>query len=204
MNKLVLIALTSIFATSLTMAEKTPKEAYNASCLECHGADGAGGKQSGEGPNLTALKDKYATEQFVAIRTGKRKGEGTKKMNEFLKTTAKLTEAELASALKYALELPEAAPRHVKAGDAAAGKGSYALCGTCHGPKGEGYINPAVPAPRLTGQPNWYIVDQVKNFKAGHRGNDTPGGMQMKAMSMTLPTEDAMKNVAAYISTLKK
>jgi hypothetical protein len=43
----------------------------------------------------------------------------------------------------------------------------------------------------------------LKSFKAGHRGNDTPGGMQMKAMSMTLATEEDMKNVAAYIRSFE-
>ena len=80
----------------------------------------------------------------------------------------------------------------------------YALCGSCHGPQGKGYINPAIPAPRLTGQPDWYIVDSLKNFKIGHRGTEDPPAMQMKAMSMTLPTEKDYADVAAFIKSLAK
>ena len=204
LKKSITLACSVMLIGAFAQAEKSGKEAYAASCMSCHGENGAGGKESGTGPNLTILKDDYATKQFKLIRDGKRVGEGSKKMNEFLDKEAKLSAAELEAALKYALELPEAAPNHAKIGNAAAGTASYALCGTCHGQKGEGYVNPAVPAPRLAGQADWYIVDSLKAFKAKHRGSGDPLGMQMQAMSMTVPTDEAAANVAAYIATLKK
>ena len=88
-------------------------------------------------------------------------------------------------------------------GDVTEGKASYMVCVSCHGPNGEG--NKALNAPKLSGIQDWYIVRQLQHFKKGIRGANPKDtyGMQMRPMSMTLPDEKAMKNVAAYISTFK-
>ena len=88
-------------------------------------------------------------------------------------------------------------------GDANAGKVAYMLCQACHGPTGGG--NKALNSPKLAGQQDWYLVRQIKNFKAGIRGVK-PGdayGAQMRPMAMTLANDKAINNVAAYIATLK-
>jgi cytochrome c oxidase subunit 2 len=88
-------------------------------------------------------------------------------------------------------------------GDTSAGKASYMICQTCHGPKGGG--NRALNSPDLTGLQDWYIVRQLKNFKAGIRGTKSGDlfGMQMRPMALTLTTDAAINNVTAYIATLK-
>ncbi len=81
------------------------------------------------------------------------------------------------------------------------GKDFYEICSGCHGLSGEG--NPALQAPRLAGQYDWYIVKQLMNFKAGLRGSaegDNAGAM-MLPMASTLPDEQAVHDVAAYITT---
>lgn len=88
------------------------------------------------------------------------------------------------------------------AGDPVAGKGSYAICATCHSPDGAG--NVALNAPRLAGQESWYIDRQLKLFRDGARGT-APGdtqGMQMRAMAMAVAQPDAVANLIAYIETL--
>ncbi len=88
------------------------------------------------------------------------------------------------------------------AGDATQGKAYYAICQTCHGENGEG--NLATNAPRLASQHAWYLVRQLKNFRAGIRGiqpKDT-FGQQMAAMANTLPNDQAVADVVAYIGTL--
>lgn len=88
------------------------------------------------------------------------------------------------------------------AGDVAAGKQLYAACGACHGPQGEG--NPAVQAPKLAGQGDWYLKRQLKYFKQGARGahdKDT-FGKTMAPMAATLADDAAIDNVVAYIATL--
>ena len=46
------------------------------------------------------------------------------------------------------------------AGDAAAGKPLFAVCTACHGSQAEG--NPALNAPKLSGQADWYLRRQLK------------------------------------------
>lgn len=84
----------------------------------------------------------------------------------------------------------------------ARGKAFYRICAACHGEKGQG--NPANQAPRLAGQHLWYLESQLKNFRAGIRGVDDKdtNGQVMRPMSMTLPDDQAVADVVAYISTL--
>jgi len=90
------------------------------------------------------------------------------------------------------------------AGDAAKGQQYYAVCMACHGFNGEG--NPVTQSPPLAGQEDWYVISQLKKFKEGIRGADPKDltGMTMRPMSMTLPDEKAMEDVAAHILKLPK
>jgi cytochrome c oxidase subunit 2 len=90
----------------------------------------------------------------------------------------------------------------VTAGSAAAGRSSYAVCASCHGAQGEG--NVALNAPKLSGQNPWYIEQQLRQFKNGLRGahEGDAYGKQMAAMAATLTSDDAIRNVVAYIGTL--
>lgn len=90
------------------------------------------------------------------------------------------------------------------AGDAAKGKTLYATCGACHGPNAEGME--ALNAPKLAGQEEWYVIRQLQNFKGGIRGANPKDtyGMQMAPMAQTLPNDQAMADVAAYIKSLGK
>lgn len=89
------------------------------------------------------------------------------------------------------------------AGDPATGKGLFATCMACHGANGEG--NKALNAPKIAGMEDWYLERQLKNFKAGLRGTDPKDtyGIQMRPMSMLLVDDQAVADVAAYISSLK-
>lgn len=79
----------------------------------------------------------------------------------------------------------------------------YAVCVSCHGTNGAG--NKALNAPRIAGQQAWYVKRQLAAFKSGMRGTHSEDiyGMQMRPMSMTLPDDKAIENVATYISTFK-
>jgi cytochrome c oxidase subunit 2 len=88
------------------------------------------------------------------------------------------------------------------AGDPVAGQALYAVCAACHGAQGEG--NKAVNAPKLSGQEWTYLERQIHNFKNGFRGTaegDTLG-QQMVGMAATLPNDQAVRDVVAYIGTL--
>ena len=88
------------------------------------------------------------------------------------------------------------------AGDAAAGKPLYAVCAACHGQQAEG--NPALNAPKLSGQGDWYLRRQLKYFKQGMRGTHDKDafGKMMAPMAATLADDTAIDNVSAFIKTL--
>jgi cytochrome c oxidase subunit 2 len=87
-------------------------------------------------------------------------------------------------------------------GNVAAGQALFATCAACHGARAEGNI--ALNAPKLSGQPAWYLERELKLFKQGARGshpNDVYGKM-MAPMAATLADDTAIANVVAYIASL--
>ncbi len=87
-------------------------------------------------------------------------------------------------------------------GDPAAGQALYGVCSACHGAQAEG--NPALNAPKLSGQGDWYLKRELQLFKSGARGaheKDTFGKV-MAPMAATLADDAAIDNVVAYIRTL--
>lgn len=96
------------------------------------------------------------------------------------------------------------APLAAAEGDPAAGKSLFPVCTACHGPTGQG--NQAMNAPKLAGVQDWYFIKQMQLFQKGARGT-APGdmsGMQMASMAKgpQLSSEQALKDMAAYIDTL--
>jgi cytochrome c oxidase subunit II len=87
-------------------------------------------------------------------------------------------------------------------GDAAAGAPLYAVCAACHGAQAEG--NPALNAPKLSGQQDWYLKRQLQHFKSGARGAHEKDvfGKMMAPMAATLADDAAIDNVVAHIRTL--
>ena len=82
----------------------------------------------------------------------------------------------------------------------AAGQAQYAACAACHGQNGEG--NPMLNAPKIAGQQDWYIERQLNHFKQGARGGEgDTNGAQMTAFASMLTTDEAVRNIAAYIAT---
>jgi cytochrome c oxidase subunit 2 len=88
------------------------------------------------------------------------------------------------------------------AGNAAIGAAQYAVCAACHGPDGQGV--PAMNAPKIAGQSDWYLKRQILSYKNGLRGvhEDDTFGQQMIGMVATLADEAAVDNVVAHIATL--
>jgi cytochrome c553 len=88
-------------------------------------------------------------------------------------------------------------------GSAEAGKELYATCAVCHGADGAG-SETMKAAPRINHLGSPYLVAQLQKFKAGIRGGEGASKVatQMAAMAAPLADEQAMQDVAAYVSTL--
>ncbi|WDE98631.1 c-type cytochrome [Lentisphaera profundi] len=204
MNKfrqhLLIFTVSLFYAASLYAAPNKGKEIYTKSCVVCHTPNGAGLAGPAGAPNLTILKKVYAKEQMAAILSGKRKSVGSTTMKAVLASMA-LTPVELNAALDYALKLPEAPSHNFYEGNAIKGKKAYEKCIHCHGTDAMGYHNAGLPAPRLLGQSNYYIFEQLKHFKQNIRGTETAGALQMQALMKDM-SEDEYKDIAAYICSL--
>src|SRR6185295_6583338 len=90
--------------------------------------------------------------------------------------------------LVFAMSVPAFA-----AGNVAAGKAKAAMCAGCHGAEGNGGGDPSWP--KLAGQHENYIIQQLKAFKSGTRKDPI-----MSGMAAGLSNKD-IENVAAYFSS---
>ena len=75
------------------------------------------------------------------------------------------------------------------------------ICAACHGNNGEG--KEELFSPSIAGMPTWYIKDQLKQFRDGHRGvhpEDIPG-QQMRAISLSL-TDEQIDEVAMIVKEM--
>ena len=199
------LTLTIIFVFNAHAAGDAAKgKGAYAVCLACHGADGMGNKAL-NAPQIAGQSTWYLERQLKNFKTGIR-GANSKDTYGMQMRPMALTlpnDQAIADMAAYVASMPlKAVPATVK-GDVGAGKKSYMLCQSCHGPAGKG--NKALNSPRLAGQHDWYLVRQLKNFKEGIRGTKSGDvyGAQMRPMAMTLANEETIKNVAAYIATLK-
>ena len=85
--------------------------------------------------------------------------------------------------------------------DVAAGQAAFAVCTACHGARAEG--NQSLNAPKLAGQPGWYLARQLRNFKHGVRGGAPGDAIASQMMAMAVPLDErTIDNVVAYIATL--
>ena len=80
------------------------------------------------------------------------------------------------------------------AGNIAKGKAKAVTCIACHGLKG---ISNNPLWPNLAGQKEEYLIKQIKAFKSGIRKDPSMAPM------VTPLTEEDIKNLAAYYSSLK-
>ena len=180
------------------------KAAY-AVCAACHGANGMGNKAL-NAPQIAGQEPWYLERQLKNFKGGIRgadpKDTYGMQMRPMALTLANDQAVSDMAAFLSSMPVSKSSESTVK-GDTSAGKASYMICQTCHGPKGGG--NRALNSPNLTGLQDWYIVRQLKNFKAGIRGTKAGDtyGMQMRPMAMTLANDAAINNVAAYIATLE-
>lgn len=83
------------------------------------------------------------------------------------------------------------------------GKQLFTNCVACHQADGSG--NKLLNAPAISGLSEKYISEQLKKFKAGHRGGDPrdASGLQMRPFSMLLTSEADIAAVSKYVASLE-
>jgi len=175
-------------------------------CVQCHGEDGEGNQDLGA-PAIAGLERWYIKAQLRKFKKSQRgwhiddmAGKRMQPMALALDTDEKV---DLVAA--YVASFPRTSPAStLEGGNPATGKIYFATCVQCHGADARGNIDEF--GPPLVGASDWYLLAQLQNFKAGVRGThvDDVTGAKMRPFSMTLPNEQAMKDVIAYIATLSE
>jgi cytochrome c oxidase subunit 2 len=173
-------------------------------CAQCHGSDGAGNELF-LAPAIAGLNQWYLEAQLGYFKSGVRglhpddiAGMRMAPMSRTLRS-----QEDLVAVSAYVASLAPATPAPtIEGGDATSGKDRFTLCATCHGANGEG--NQQMSGPRLRNSSDWYLFSQILKFQTGIRGSNpgNPNGAVMRGMSMTLPDEQAVRDVIAYIGTL--
>lgn len=180
-------------------------------CAQCHGVSGEG-NQSFLAPSIAGMESWYVESQLRNFRSGLRglhaDDMGGLRMYPIalsLKSDYGGTEDEKIEALAaYVASLPEVVPApEVEGGDAQKGAAIYVTCQQCHGAKGEG--NQQMNSPRLAGTSDWYLVTELNQYKKGIRGSNpkNSNAILMRGMSNMLADDQAIRDVVAYIATLK-
>ena len=173
-------------------------------CVSCHGETGSGNATVGA-PAIAGLPQWYVEAQLKKFRGGIRGYHGDDitglRMRPMAMTLPE--DADVTAVAEYVSKMP-VNPRHttLEGGNVENGKARYVLCSACHGPEGKG--NEKLNAPPIGQLPDWYLVAQLQKFKGGLRGahpQDTTGA-QMRANAMTLPDDQTINDVVAYIQTL--
>jgi cytochrome c553 len=164
------------------------------------------GNQAVDAPKLAGLPAWYLSRQMEAFRQGWRGTHpGDVTGMEMHPQATVLSPEQVDAAVAYAASVPAHnahAVRPTVTGDPVRGETLYEPCAACHGERGEG--NQAMLSPPLAGQSDWYMVTQLEHFRSGARGTapgDTQGSI-MRASALTLPDDQAIVDVVAYINTL--
>jgi cytochrome c oxidase subunit 2 len=173
-------------------------------CAQCHGIDGGGNPEVGA-PSIAGLERWYVKAQLRKFKRSQRgwhpEDLAGKRMWPMARAMDTDEKVDLVAA--YVASMPVQKPEPtLEGGNPETGKIHFATCVQCHGADAGGNIDEY--GPPLNHASDWYLLTQLQNFKAGRRGThpDDITGAKMRPFSMVLPTEQAMKDVIAYIGTL--
>jgi cytochrome c553 len=205
------IATCAVFAAAFVGCTGEKIEQHSASaeqlfqlCGTCHGEDG-GGRADVNAPAIAGMPQWYIEAQLAKFRNGARGGHFDDLAGLQMRPMAlSLTDKDVVTVAAYVSTLPKVVPAPMlKGGDATRGQALYATCAACHGAKAEG--NQQLKAPSLAHTSDWYLLTQLRHFKEGVRGASPldAEGATMRPMMQTLADEQAMKDVLAYVATLR-
>ncbi len=196
------ITMAACDATPPPVGMERGAELYE-TCLPCHGENAVGNPEIAA-PAVAGLPQWYIEEQLVGFQSGYRGDHASDLPGLRMRPMAlSLTrEGDVESVAEYVASLPAVYPASTLHGNAGAGAASYAVCVACHGEDGLG--NQDLHAPPIVQLDDWYLLNQLRNFKSGARGaaEGDVWGTTMRVNSLAL-TDEAMQDVIAYVQTLR-
>jgi len=198
----IITTVTAICFSSLVFAASDDPQLQDRwDCITCHGVDGRG-NESVKAPRLAGMEPWYLKSQLENFRVGIR-GINSSDIDgaAMQAVAASLSDDDIDEIIEWVSSLGFRSPFITIEGDMAAGLQLYQGCTSCHGFDGMG--NAELGAPALAGQNDWYLANQLRNFKSGIRGADSrdSNGQQMALMARTLADEQQIVDVVTYINT---
>jgi cytochrome c oxidase subunit 2 len=199
------VAAQSTFAETQMVADGNAAvgAAQYAVCAACHGQQGEG-LQALNAPKLAGQEAWYLQRQLKSYKAGMR---GAHEDDIFGKQMAPMAatlvnDAAIANVVAYIQTLPDNPAPATIDGDVVNGQRLYNTCAYCHGKDAQGIQ--AINAPRMAGMTDWYLASQLKNFRAGIRGEHPQDfyGKQMGFMGRTVHDDKSVNDLVAYINTL--
>ena len=171
-------------------------------CQSCHGTRGEG-IQALQAPRVAGLDAAYVARQLTDFRQGRRGAADDTPGGQMATMARTLSdEAALRRVAAYIASLPGVRAPATVGGKPEVGRALFARCVACHGGSAEG--GASAGAPLLAGMSDWYLLRQLEDFRAGRRGGEgaVAGASAMRAVALTLPTDQSLMDVIAYIDTL--
>jgi cytochrome c553 len=173
-------------------------------CVPCHEAD-AGGNPEIQAPAIAGLPQWYIEAQLNGFQEGWR-GKHPDDLSGLRMRPMALTlnrDGDIESVAQYVAAMEPTYPESTLHGNAGAGAAQYeSVCVACHGAEGRG--DEVLRAPPIVQLPDWYLVQELQNFRIGARGADPADtwGITMRANTLVM-TDQAMADVIAYVQTLR-
>ena len=177
--------------------------AQYAVCAACHGQQGEG-LQALNAPKIVGQEGWYLRRQLNSYKAGRR---GVHEDDIFGRQMAPMAatlanDQAVENVIAHIQTFPDNPSPTTIDGDVMAGQKIYNVCAYCHGGDAQGIQ--AINAPRMAGMTDWYLANQLKNFRSGVRGAHPQDfyGKQMGFMGRNLQTDQQIYDVIAYIGTL--
>ena len=179
-------------------------EALFDTCVPCHGPQGAGNPDIGA-PTIAGLPQWYMQRQLEKFRDGLRGAHPDDIPGLRMRPMAVSLndEGDIASVAEYVAALPRRVAEGTLRGNAGRGAEIFGtVCFVCHGDDAEG--NELLGAPPLVAASDWYLLEQLRNFKSGARGDDPRDtwGLTMRPNAVVL-SDQGMQDILTYIRTLR-
>jgi cytochrome c553 len=198
------LVISFLVGLAVLPARGGPEELFAKTCAACHGEKGQGvlGQKT---PSIASMPSWYVARQLHKFRTDVRGAD--EKDVEGLRMRAiahTLEDDEVKGLAEFVEGLPRTPTRHTLKGDADEGRTLFRdYCMECHRYNGTGEF--VFGSPPLTGLQDWYILAQLKKFRAGVRGGhpDDEQGAKMHKRTNAV-TEQDLADIASFIGVLAK
>jgi cytochrome c553 len=173
-------------------------------CLPCHG-ENAAGDFAIAAPAIAGLPQWYIESQLRGFQAGWRGKHADDHAGLRMRPMAVTLnrEGDIESVAQYVASLEPTFPASTLHGSAGAGAALYEqVCVACHGATGLG--DEILHAPPIVQLPDWYLVQELQDYRRGARGADPADtwGITMRANTLVM-TDQAMADVIAYVQTLR-